>query len=86
MTTRAIRLLAFLLPLLALGSVVSLASSGLAIVGDGNPPAAALCPTDSNLTLRRTIHTSTHSRIAQFGKCRCCGRDENGHCNHQCCE
>jgi hypothetical protein len=82
MTTRSIRLVAYLVPLLALG--VSLASWGPAIAAAGNPPPAAFCPTDSSFAHRRTIHTSTHNRIALH--CNCCGRDENGHCNHQCCD
>ena len=74
MTTRSIRLVAYL-TLLALGSGVSFASSGPVNVPAGNLAPAAFCPTN----------VRTYSRIAQFGHCYCCGRDQYGHCNHQCC-
>jgi hypothetical protein len=79
---RSIRLVAYLVPLLAFGSVISLAASGPAIVAAGNS-SAAFCPADPNLSHRQT--SSTRIRMAQFGHCRCCGWDENKHCNHQCC-
>ena len=63
MTTRSIRLVAYLVPLLALGTGVSLAASGPAKVAAANPAPVAFCPTDPSLAQRRTIHTSTHNRI-----------------------
>jgi hypothetical protein len=84
MTTRSTRLVAYFVPLLALGFGVSLASSGPAIAADGIHPPAAFCLTDSSLAHRRIIHASSHYRTAQL-HCTCCGKDENGHCNHQCC-
>ena len=84
MATRSIRLFAYLVPLLTLGSGASLAASGPAIVADGTRPAAALCFTDSSFAHRGASYTSFRKRIAQL-HCQCCGKDENGHCNHQCC-
>jgi len=78
MTTRSIRPVAYLVALLALGTGVSLAASGPAKVAAANPAPVAFCSADSSFAQRRTIHTSTHNRIAFH--CRCCGRDENGHC------
>jgi hypothetical protein len=86
MTTRSTRLVAYLVLFLALGSGVSLASSSPAIVADGIRSSSTFCLTDSSFAHRGTIHTFSHYRIAQFGHCYCCGRDENGHCNHQCCD
>jgi len=82
MTIRFIRLVVFLLPLLALSSGVSLAASSSAAVPAGNSSHAPFCPADSGVAHQRTTHAY---RVAQFGHCRCCGRDQNGHCNHQCC-
>jgi hypothetical protein len=78
MTTCSIRLVAYLVLLLALGTGVSLAASGPTKVAAANPAPVAFCPTGPSLAQRRTIHTSTHNRITFH--CRCCGRDENGHC------
>jgi disulfide bond formation protein DsbB len=47
MTTRSIRLVAYLLALLALGTGVSLAASGPAKVAAANPAPVAFCPTES---------------------------------------
>jgi hypothetical protein len=84
MTTRFVRLAAFLVPLLAVSAGTSLASSGAAIAATGNPPVAAFCPADSGLAVRRAIRASFHDRLALH--CYCCGKDENDHCNHQCCD
>jgi hypothetical protein len=81
MTARAIRLVVCLISLLALGSGVSLASPGQVNVAGGHPLVGAFCPVDSSLAHRRA--TPAHDRVALH--CYCCGRDENGHCNHQCC-
>lgn len=86
MTTRCVRLVAYLVPLLALGSGVSLASSGPAIVADGIHPPTTFCPTDSSFAHRGTIPPYSHIRIAQFGHCHCGGYDAYGHCNHQVCD
>lgn len=71
MTARFTRLVAYSVVFLALGSGVSLASSG-APAANGIRPASALC-----------LRTSSHNRIALH--CYCCGKDSYGHCNHQCC-
>jgi hypothetical protein len=84
MNIRSIRLVTLLVPVLAVGTGVSLASSGSAGVVAGNPQSAAFCPADSRFVQPRTNNTPTHGRIALH--CHCCGRDENGHCNHQCCD
>lgn len=84
MTTRSIRLVAYLVPLLAFGYGVALASASPAIVADGIHSVSTFCPTDSSFAHRVTMRKSSHHRIAQL-HCYCCGRDENGHCNHQCC-
>ena len=84
MATRSIRVFACSALLLTLGSGASLAASGPAIVADGPRPAAALCFTDSSFAHRGASYTSFRKRIAQL-HCQCCGKDENGHCNHQCC-
>ncbi len=84
MTARAIRLVVCLVPLLVLNAGVSFASSGPVNVAAGNPPAAAFCPVDSTLTHRHAIKATTRDRLALH--CYCCGKDENGHCNHQCCD
>lgn len=49
MTARSIRLVAYLVPLLALGTGVSLAASGPAKVAAANPAPVAFCPTDHEL-------------------------------------
>jgi hypothetical protein len=85
MTIRSTRLVAYLVPLLVLGSGVSFASSGPAIVAAGNPALAAFCPTDSSFANRRATRTSTSYRIAQFGHCRCSHWDANNHCDGQTC-
>jgi hypothetical protein len=86
MTTRSTRLVAYLILLLALASGVPLASSGPAIAADGKAPRSTFCRTDHVLLCRGTRHSnSSHIRLAQMLHCYCCGRDENGHCNHQCC-
>ena len=71
MTARFTRLVGYSVLFLALGSGVSLASSG-APVANRAGPTFALC--------RRT---SSHNRVALH--CYCCGKDSYGHCNHQCC-
>jgi hypothetical protein len=82
MTIRSIRLVAYLA--LALGAGASFASSGLASTADGIRPASNFCLADSSFAHRGTIRKSSQIRVAQQ-HCSCCGRDENGHCNHQCC-
>ncbi len=69
MTTRFARLLAYLVLLLALTSGVSLASSDPALVAKGKAPLATPCA----------------GPCVPGCRCVCCGRDQNGHCNHQCC-
>jgi hypothetical protein len=86
MATRSIRLVAYLVLLLALGCGVSLAASGPAIVAGGIHPPSNFCLTPSRFDHRGTINASYHSRFAQLLHCVCCGKDENGHCNHQCCD
>jgi hypothetical protein len=69
MTTRSTRLVAHLVLLLALASGVSLASSGPAIAAKG----------------KARLSTSCAGPCVPGCRCVCCGRDANGHCNHQCC-
>jgi hypothetical protein len=83
MAARAVRLAACLIPLLALGSGISLASPGPVDVAGGHPTTAAFCAVDWTATHRRAT-PSARDRVALH--CYCCGRDENGHCNHQCCD
>jgi len=85
MITRPTRLVAYLVPLLFIGPGVSLASSGPAVVADGIRPPSAYCLNNKNIAHGVTPITYSKVRTAQFGHCYCCGRDENGHCNHQCC-
>ncbi len=84
MTIRSIGLGVYLGLLLALGSGVSLASSASTIVGDNVHHYSTFCLIDSSIFHRGTIHNYTPRRLALH--CYCCGRDENGHCNHQCCD
>ena len=84
MAARPIRLFAYLVAFLTLGSGISLAASGPAAVAEGTQPPAALCFTDSSFAHRGASYTSFRKHIAQL-HCQCCGKDENGHCNHQCC-
>lgn len=84
MITRSIRVVAFLTPLLVIATQASLASSEPTNAAFKTPHVAAFCPADPAVAPRRTDRPSTHNRIAF--KCRCCGRDDNGHCNHQCCD
>jgi hypothetical protein len=84
MTIRS-RLVAYLVPLLALGSGVSLAASGPAIVSGGTQLHSMYFPADSSFVHRGASLKFSHRRIAQNLHCVCCGKDENGHCNHQCC-
>jgi hypothetical protein len=86
MTTRSRRLAANLALLLALAAAVSLASSGAATAADRIHPSTAICPVDSSFSHRGTIDAACRSRTAQLLHCYCCGKDENGHCNHQCCD
>ena len=83
MTTRSTRLVAYLALFLALASGVPLASSGPAIAADGT--LSTFCLTEHGLFSRGTHH-SNYSNIRLAQHCRCCGKDENGHCNHQCCD
>lgn len=81
MTVRATSLVATAVAILALSTAISLASSGPFGIAAGHRAAAAYCPADAGSAQRRA--GSTPVRIALH--CRCCGKDENGHCNHQCC-
>jgi hypothetical protein len=83
MTLHSIRLAAISILLLALGSSVSLASSGPAIVAAGNPALAAFCPTGLNVANRRATRPLTSYRVAE---CRCSKWDENKHCIAQSCD
>jgi hypothetical protein len=84
MIIRSIGVGVYLTLLLALGSGVSLPSSGSITVGDSVPDSSTFCLIDSSIFHRGTIHNYTPSRLALH--CYCCGRDANGHCNHQCCD
>jgi hypothetical protein len=86
MTRHSTRLLAYLFPILALGAAISFAPSGPAFAANGIQPPANFCLADSGFAHRATIRASFHNRFAQLQHCRCCGKDENGHCNHQCCD
>ena len=86
MPRRSARLFTYCFPILALCAALSLASSGLAVATEGVQPPLKLCLADSNFAHRATIRASFHNRFAQLQHCRCCGKDENGHCNHQCCD
>jgi len=86
MTARATRLVAFLVLLIVVACGVSLASLGPAVAADGMRSPSTFCLTEHVLFSRGTRHSNySHIRMAQI-HCRCCGRDENGHCNHQCCD
>lgn len=86
MTSRSTRLVAYLILFLVLASGVSFASSGSAIAADGKAPLSTVCLTDHVLLCRGTRHSDfSPIRLAQLLHCYCCGRDGNGHCNHQCC-
>ncbi len=86
MTARAIRLVSFLVLLVVLASGLSLLSSGSAIADASACRPAGYCLNERGLPGRGAGQGNySPIRLAQFGHCRCCGRDENGHCNHQCC-
>jgi hypothetical protein len=80
MIARAIRLAAYFVPLPALGLAIALA--GPATAGE-SLRFASLCPSDSGLAQRVTLRPLEQDRLALH--CKCCGWDENKHCNHQCC-
>jgi hypothetical protein len=82
MTIRSPRFFPYLALLLALGSGASLAASGAAMA-EGTQPQSMFCPADSSFVHRGATRPFSR-RIAQL-HCTCCGKDENGHCNHQCC-
>jgi hypothetical protein len=86
MPRRSTHLLAYLFPILALCAAISLAPSEPAVAAEGIQPPANFCLADSSFAHRATIRASFHNRFAQLQHCRCCGKDENGHCNHQCCD
>jgi hypothetical protein len=78
MAARFPRLAALLLLALAFGGSPASAA-------DGKAPFSAFCPVDhALLCLGAQGSRSPQTRLAFH--CRCCGRDENGHCNHQCCD
>jgi hypothetical protein len=87
MTTCSARLVSFLVLLVVLASGISSVSTGSAIAADGTGRPSTVCLTDHAL-LCRVIRQGNYSpiRMAQMQHCRCCGKDENGHCNHQCCD
>ncbi len=82
MRIHSIRLVAYLVPLFVASTGASLASSAPVGVVAGHATSIAFCPADASVVGQRAT-TSPRTRLAL--KCRCCGRDENGHCNHQCC-
>jgi hypothetical protein len=81
MASRSAYVVACMAALLAFGTASSFASSDPLGVGAARLASAAYCPVDARSAQRRAGAASV--RIALH--CRCCGRDENGHCNHQCC-
>jgi len=81
MTTRSARLFKVLGLVFVLGVGVSLAS-GLASVTSNSHAASSICTGDSG---RGIFYPHSPLRIAQYAHCQCCGWDDNGHCNHQCC-
>jgi hypothetical protein len=84
MIARSTRRIACLIALLVLGFGASLPTSGAAIAADGVPSSSRLCVADARLADQRILACS-NQRFAQLPHCSCCGTDENGHCNHQCC-
>jgi hypothetical protein len=84
MIARSTRLTACLVALLVLSFGASLALSGAAIAADGLPASSKLCVADARLVDHRTL-ACANQHMAQLPHCSCCGTDENGHCNHQCC-
>jgi hypothetical protein len=85
MTNRSFRFVAFLGLLIVLVSGASLASLSPANAADGITNATPICFTDNGL-LGRSARQTNYSHIRLALHCYCCGRDENGHCNHQCCD
>lgn len=83
MTTRSTRLVAYLASVLVLGSGVSLASPGPAIVAGGIHSSSSICLPASCFAHRGVTYKSSHNQIALH--CQCGGWDANGHCNHQVC-
>ena len=65
MTTRSIRLVAYLVLLLALGTGVSLAASGPTKVAAANPAPVAFCPTDPSLA-QSTNYSHINSQSDHF--------------------
>jgi hypothetical protein len=72
MSIRSTRLVACLIPLLALGSAAPLASSSLAFIAHVTKANSLICSSSSHLGIAQNLH------------CYCCGWDENKHCNKQC--
>jgi hypothetical protein len=88
MAATSIRLIAFVVSLLLVGSGVAFASSCASVVKGQNPSFANFCSTQSGLASGQSFHTSTKMHLAQGGHCYCCGWENwNGHrvCVHQCC-
>ena len=83
MTVRSIGLAGGFVLILTLNTSVSFASSDRVVASAGNSVAASYCPSVAS-DQRPTVKMSTRDRLALH--CKCCGTDENGHCNHQCCE
>ena len=69
---------------LILASGAALASWGSTAANDMHRP-STLCGIEHNL-LGRESRPSNSSPVRLALHCRCCGTDENGHCNHQCCD
>ena len=61
MTTRSIRLVAYLVALLALGTGVSLAASGPAKVAAANPAPVAFCSANSSFAATNYSHINPQS-------------------------
>ena len=83
MSVTSIRFLACLASLYFVGVGASSASSYAPVVGAA-PSRAAICTAASSAGGAQASHSSPRMRVAWH--CYCCGRDSNGHCNHQCCD
>jgi hypothetical protein len=82
MTTRSARLFKVLGLVLVVGLGVSLAA-GSATVSSPSHSTPSICVGDAGRGINQP-----HSpfRLAQYSHCHCCGTDDQGHCNHQCCD
>jgi hypothetical protein len=85
MTNRAFRFVAFFALFMVLVFGASLATLIPANASNGTTNATPICLADNGLFARNASKTNySHMRLALH--CHCCGKDENGHCNHQCCD